>query len=68
MSLNVGKRASSTESHSSRQSPPAWVARVKNTNKTVAETRIATVHSAALISLEFTLPRDCAAQKAVARV
>jgi len=53
-SAKVGSRASSKESHSSRQSPPAWVARTKKTNDTAADKRIATIHSAYLMSFGFT--------------
>jgi hypothetical protein len=49
-----GSRATSKESHSSRQSPPAWAARTKKTNNTAADKRIATIHSACLMSLGFT--------------
>src|SRR5947209_10359422 len=65
---NVGSRASSTESHSSRQSAPAWVARTTKTKSTVAESRTATIHSAALIIFELTIAADCGAQKAFSRV
>ena len=53
-SAKVGSRASSKESHSSRQSPPAWVARTKKTNSTAADKRIAMIHSAYLMSFGFT--------------
>ena len=53
-SAKVGSRAASKESHSSRQSSPAWVVRTKKTNNTVVESRIATIHSACLMSLGFT--------------
>src|SRR6266853_5357513 len=53
-SAKVGSRATSKESHSSRQSPPAWVVRTKKTNNTAADKRIAMIHSAYLMRLGFT--------------
>jgi hypothetical protein len=53
-SAKVGSRASYKESHSSLQSPPAWVARTNKKNNTVAESRIATIRSAYLMSFGFT--------------
>src|SRR5262249_52504301 len=67
MSVNAGSRASSTESHSSRQSPPACVARTKKRRTTSAERKIATIHSAVLIRRVFKMRRGSAPQKKVAR-